>query len=254
MQSQYERLTDGQWEIIKKFLNYQRKRSLELRKVVDAILFVSRTGIQWRNLKETNFPHWQAVYYYFSKWTKSGIWNKMNAELIKMERVENQREEKPSVFIVDSQSIKLAPMIYEHRGIDGFKKINGRKRQIITDVTGRIYGSIVHSANIHDSVVSTSFLTIIQSYQKRLKKILADHAYQGDFSKIVEENQVKFEVPKREEGQKGFVVEAKRWVVERSFAWLNFFRRTTLDYEHTPESAQSFVLIANISMCLSKFK
>ena len=254
MQSQYERLTDGQWEIIKKFLNYQRKRSLELRKVVDAILFVSRTGIQWRNLKETNFPHWQAVYYYFSKWTKSGIWNKINAELIKMERIENQREEKPSIFIVDSQSIKLAPMIYEHRGVDGFKKINGRKRQIITDVTGRIYGSIVHAANIHDSVASISFLTIIQNYRKRLKKILADHAYQGEFSKIVEENQVDFEVPKREEGQKGFVVEAKRWVVERSFAWLNFFRRTTLDYEHTPESAQSFVLIANISMCLSKFK
>ena len=235
-------------------MNYQRKRNLDLREVVDAIRFIARTGIQWRNLKETNFPHWQAVYYYFNKWTKLGVWQEINLELIKLERIENQREENPSLLIVDSQSIKLAPMIFESRGVDGFKKVNGRKRQIITDVTGRIYNSIVHSANQHDSIANTPFKSTIQAYKTRLKKILADQAYQGNFSEMVEENQIIFETPKREEGQIGFVVEAKRWVVERTFAWLNFFRRTTIDYEHTPESAQSFVLIANISMCLSTFK
>ena len=99
-----------------------------MRDVFDAILYVTRSGIQWRNLSETNFPHWQAVYYYFDKWKKAGTLEQINLALNELERLQNEREAKPSLGLADSQSIKLAPRIGKNRGIDGNKKVNGRKR------------------------------------------------------------------------------------------------------------------------------
>jgi transposase len=250
MQPEFERLTDDQWEVIKQFLNYQRKRQLDLREVVDAILFVTRCGIQWRNLKETSFPDWQAVYYYFDKWSKNKVIDKINLALNRIERIQNYREDLPSLVLADSQSIKLAPMIFEHRGIDGNKNVNGRKRHLMVDVRGRIFDCQYHAANIHDTVGGQPLIARINSYQKRLKKIMTDKSYRGQFAEKVRKKEIQFEVPQHTKKQKGFVVEAKRWVVERSFAWLNFFRRVNVDHEHTPEKARSFVLLANISMCL----
>jgi len=251
MQSSYQRLTDAQWEFIKHFFNWQRKRKLDLREIFNAILFVTRTGIQWRNLSETNFPDWQAVYYYFDKWKKAGIIEEINLALNELERIEKERNPKPSLGLADSQSIKLAPMIGENRGIDGNKKVNGRKRHILTDVTGRIYQIHLHAANFHDSPQGVNLLNPTADYFTNLESIMADKTYKGTFAKAVEELGLKFEVPQRPKGTKGFVVEAKRWVVERTFAWLNFFRRTVIDYERTVESSASFLLLANISMVLS---
>lgn len=250
MQPQFERLTDGQWEIIKEFLNYQRKRKVDLRQVVNAILFITRTGIQWRNLSQTDFPHWQAVYYYFDRWTKNGVLHKINYMLNKLERIDNQMESSPSLVLADSQSVKLAPTIYEYRGTDGFKQVNGRKRHIITDTMGRIYECKVHAANIHDSRGGIALLDTIQQYGERIKTLMTDKGYRGHFAEMVSRKDIKFEVPKRQKHQKGFAVEAQRWVVERTFAWLNYFRRVVIDYEHTPEKAEAFVILANISMSL----
>ena len=250
MQSQFERLTDDQWEGIKVFFNWQRKRGLDLREVFNAILFVARTGLQWRNLKETKFPHWQAVYYYFDKWKKDGTIEKVNHKLNQMERIQNGREPFPSLGLADSQSVKLAPMIYEDRGRDGNKKVNGRKRHLLVDVLGRIYKSHVHAANLHDSPEGVNLLDVSTEYFTSLKKILADKSYRGSFAQAVEKAAVEFETPSHCEKVRGFVVEAKRWVVERTFAWLNFFRRTVMDYEHTTESTESFLYLANISICL----
>ena len=250
MQPRYERLTDDQWEVIKQFVNWQRKRKIDLRDVFDAIFFVVRTGIQWRNLKETNFPHWQAVYYYFDKWKKDGTWREINVVLNQLERLQKDREAFPSLGLADSQSIKLIPPFFEARGVDGNKKVNGRKRHVLVDVLGRIYACHVHAANYHDSPQGVHLLDYCLDFGDRLETIMTDQSYKGTFREAVEQCGMNFEIPQRQKGVKGFVVEAKRWVVERTFAWLNFFRRLVVDYERTPKSAETFLYLANISMCL----
>lgn len=253
MTAQYERLTDGQWKVIKEYLPVQRKRRHDLRVIFDAILWITRTGSQWRNL-DSSFPHWRAVYYYFDNWSRKGLLEQINEALNRHEREQLQRASSPSLGLVDSQSVKLAPMIYEYRGVDGHKKVNGRKRQLLTDVLGRIWRVCVHPANEHDSLAGTALLKDISGRMKRLKKIIGDKAYRGTFAEQVAEIQIQFEVPVRPEGTKGFVVEAKRWVVERTIAWLNFFRRVVMDYEHTIRNSVAFLYLANISMVLSKLK
>jgi transposase len=249
MQSSFQRLTDAQWEFIKHFLNWQRKRELNLRDIFDATLYVTRTGIQWRNLKETKFPDWQAVYYYFRKWKKAGIIVKINLALNEFERLKKERNPKPSLTFVDSQSIKAAPFVTD-RGIDGNKKVNGRKRHVLVDVLGRIYSTHVHPANNHDSPQGVNLLKSDDEWMEDIATIMGDKTYRGTFAKAVEALNIKFEIPDRPENTKGFVVEAKRWVVERTFAWFNFFRRLIVDHEKTVESAETFMLLANISMII----
>lgn len=118
MTPQFVRLTDGQWEVIKEFLPVQRKRHHDLREIFNAILWITRTGAQWRNL-DSSFPPWTAVYYYFYRWTKLGIIEKINQALNRYERLLLNRADSPSLGLVDSQSVKLAPMIFEYRGVDG---------------------------------------------------------------------------------------------------------------------------------------
>ncbi|MFK7808778.1 MAG: IS5 family transposase [Saprospiraceae bacterium] len=234
---------------MKQFLNWQRKRVIKLRDVLDGILWLTRTGTQWRNL-DSQFPKWRAVYYYFEKWSKSGVLEKMNIALNGLERLQLERKASPSLGLVDSQSVKLAPMIYEHRGIDGHKRVNGRKRHLIVDVLGRIWKAEVHAANIHDSPGGVALLNNIKIEMPRLKKLMTEKAYRKTFENAVKDLNIEFEIPTREDGVKGFVVEAKRWIVERSFAWLNYFRRIVIDYEHTTRSAKSFLILANISMVI----
>ncbi|MEQ9438046.1 MAG: IS5 family transposase [Cyclobacteriaceae bacterium] len=234
---------------IKPFVNWQRKRELDLRDVFDAILWITRTRAQWRNL-DSQFPDWSAVYYYFRKWTRNKTLEKMTIAVNIVERIEQGRSPTPSLGLADSQSVKLAPMMVKGRGIDGNKQVNGRKRHLLVDVLGRIWRRHVYAANGHDSPAGVNLLKEIKTLMPTLKKIIADKSYRGTFARAVEEEKLSFETPMREEGRKGFVVEAKRWVVERTFAGLNFFRRTVVDYERTTESAQSFLLIANISIVL----
>jgi transposase len=250
MQPKYERLTDDQWEVMKQFVNWQRKRKVDLRAIFDAILFITRTGLQWRNMEQTDFPDWRIVYYYFRKWKNDDTWRMINITLNQLERLQHKREALPSLGLVDSQSIKLLPTFFESRGLDGNKKVNGRKRHILVDVLGRIYACHVHAANLHDSPQGVNLLDHCLDFGDRLETIMGDNSYRGTFCDVVEYCEMNFETPIRPEGVKGFVVEAKRWVVERTFAWLNFFRRLVVDYERTPKSAETFVYLANISMVL----
>jgi transposase len=251
MTAQYERLTDGQWKVIKDYFPLQRKRRHDLRIIFDAILWITRTGCQWRNL-DSAFPPLRAVYYYFDKWSKEGRIEQINEALNRYERAQLDRKSSPSLGLVDSQLVKLAPMIYEYRGVDGNKKINGRKRQLLTDTLGRIWRVCVHPANEHDSPAGVALLQHIPDRMEWLEKIIGDKAYRGTFAEVCEQININFEIPSRPEGVKGFVVEAKRWVVERTIAWLNFFRRVVIDYEHTTRNSVSFLYLANISMVLNK--
>jgi len=250
MSPRYTRLTDSQWQNIKPLLDTQRKRKYDLREILNALLWLVRTGCQWRNM-ESSFPPWKTVYYYFERWSKDGTLEKINQKLNCLEREGIGRSGKPSLGIADSQSVKLLPMSFQDRGIDGNKLINGRKRHLLTCTLGRIWKVHVHAANEHDSPAGVNLLHWGKLEMKRLKKIVADKAYRGTFAREVKARNIKFEVPKRSKDQKGFVVETRRWVVERTFAWLNFYRRVTMDYEKTTRSATNFLYLANISMVLN---
>ena len=253
MTKQWARLTDSQWAQVKDFLPLQRKRKHDLRDIMDAILWLTRTGCQWRNLA-AQFPPWKSVHYYFSRWSRDGTLETINDHLNRQERtIVHAREESPSLLLVDAQSVRLPPMIAAHRGTDGGKWINGRKRSILTDTLGRIWRVEVHAANVHDGRAGLDLIyPDFATQMPRAKKLLADSAYTGMFAELMNElDEVTFECPSRPEGSKGFVVEAKRWVVERSFAWMNFYRRITKDLERTVENSAGFILLANIQMVLS---
>jgi len=185
MRPQFERLTDDQWEGMKVFLKWQHPRKYDLREILNAILWITRTGTQWRNL-DISFPPWKIVYYYFETWGKRGIFEKMCNELNMKERIQSGRYVNSSIFIIDSQSIKLSPIIYEHRGIDANKKVNGRKRQLLVDVLERIWNASVHAAHKHNGIGGLELLENITEKMPGVKKIMGDKAYRGTFAAAVE--------------------------------------------------------------------
>lgn len=251
MTKQFEELTDTQWAAISPYLDLKRKRKVKLRSVMDALLYMVRAGCQWRNLP-ANFPKWRAVNYYFERWKKDGTLVQMNDQLNKLDRIQCDRFATPSLVCVDSQSVKLSPMIYEDRGIDNNKKVNGRKRQLLVDTGGRIWRVLVHAANRHDGPGGSPLLDDLSTFDIRLEKILGDDAYIGVFAKKAQEKGLVFERASRPESVKGFVPIAKRWVVERTIAWTNFFRRVVKDYEYTIQSSATWVILANMTIMMQR--
>ena len=223
---------------------------------MDAILYILRTGCQWRNLPNV-YPNWQAVFWYFSKWKKTNIFADINISLNKQDRKNNGRDENPAIFSIDSQSVKLSPMIWENRGIDAHKKVNGRKRQLLpgrraVDSSGRLWFARIHAANLHDGAAALGFMPDIICQNERLVKIYGDQAYAGVFADEIEKYEIKFEKAAKPESSKGFVPVAKRWVVERTIAWSNFFRRIVKDYEYTVSSSTGWLYLANIQIMLQR--
>ncbi len=253
MQSSYTRLTTQQWEYMKLFLPEKTRGHYKLRDIVDAILWQLRTGSQWRNLPD-GFPKWTSVYYYFRKWQKDGTQQRLNTELNKMERKRQGKEQTPSLLSIDSQSIKSGPFTSESKGVDGNKKINGRKRHVITDTLGLVWGVVVGAANEADGVVANRVVEPLLGYLDRMEKILADHAYKTTFMKWVEENIIglQVEISSAPPSSKGFVPLKWRWVTERTFGIFNFFRRLDKDYEKTTESQESWILWQNCQMILNR--
>lgn len=253
MQTQFSELTDSQWQGMKYILPVQRKRKHDLRAVINALFYFTRCSVQWRNLP-WNFPPWKSVYYYFRKWTMDGTWQMLNDWLVEIERACEHKEAEASVICVDSQSVKARPFVSEERGIDGNKKINGRKRHILVDTLGLILGVVVSAANSNDGQVACQLIERNSYKFGRLKKILVDAAYKGTFSEFAREKfKVVTEVSSKPPTQRGFVPFKQRWVVERSLSWLNFFRRLDKDHEKTTKSSESMLLIANIQIILGRF-
>ena len=253
MTKQFTKLTDYQWAAISPFLPLKRKRKLDLCDVMNAILWLLRTGCQWRNLP-AEFPHWQAVYYYFDRWKTDGTLERINRELNQLDRKREKREAYPSVFCIDSQSVKLAPMICEYRGLDAHKKVNGRKREFLVDTGGRLWAAHVHAANEADGPAALPLVSDILWYGDRVEKVFGDQAYGGVFAKELAKWGIDFERASRPESAKGFVPVAKRWVVERSIAWTNFFLRIVKDYEYTLSSSVGWLLLANIQIMLQRIE
>lgn len=252
MNTQFSELTDSQWEVIKDLFPIQRKRKYDLRNVVNAILWMLRTGCQWRNL-DSKYPCWRIIYYYKRKFELDGTWQRLNGFLYELERWIQNREPLASMVSVDSQSVKVVPFCSIAKGVDGNKKVNGRKRHIIVHTMGLIIGVIVSAANLNDGNQAQVLFNRFKEQLKRCKKVLGDGAYQNGFDAwLTAHMSIALEVASRPQTARGFVPVKFRWVVERTFSWACFFRRLSKDYEKTVESSETWLLLMNCSIILSR--
>ncbi|WP_192821293.1 IS5 family transposase [Rufibacter sp. LB8] len=254
MESQYRKLTDSQWEAMKSSLPTDRKRLHSLRVIADTIFYVLRVGCQWRNLPQGCFPKWQLVYYYFRLWKSDGTLERLNWALNMRERRRQGKADSPSMVSIDSQSVKAGPFISQETGVDGNKKVNGRKRHVVTDTLGLVWGVVVHGANRADGALARRVVEPMKGYLHRMEKILADAAYQKGFMAWVEESLlgVELEVSSKPPGTEGFAPVRWRWVTERAFGMFSFFSRLDKDHEKTTESAESWVLWQNCQVILNR--
>ena len=252
-------LTDAQYQNIKKILKSHRKRKWDLRLLFNAIFYVIKTGIQWRMLP-VNYPPWQTVYWYFKKWEKDGSWELIHAELYLKARRAEKREESASAAIIDSQTV-VTDFVGGIRGFDAGKKKVGRKRHILVDTLGLLMIVVVHRADIQDRdgarFVFNRLLKNLFSFN-RIKIFFADGGYAGALVTWVAERfkalGAELSIIKRNDKAKGFKVLPKRWIVERTFAWLGFQRRLTKDYERKATTSETIVKIAMIRLMLNRIQ
>ena len=247
-------LTDSQWEAIKSIFNVKRKRKHSIREIFNAVLYVVKTGCQWRMLP-LSFPKWQLVYYYFARWKHEGLIEEVNEVLRNLLRSKSGRKISPSLACIDSQSVKTTRIGGAQRGFDGGKRIKGRKRHIITDTMGLLLVVVVHAANIHDSKAADKVISKLRGRFGRLVKVIADGGYRGE---LIENTKRKLgiilEVILRKEESSAFSIIPKRWVVERTFAWLENSRRLSKDFEFHTSTSQAMVQLAMIQIMLNRIR
>ena len=243
-------LTDNQWQSIEKFFDYKRKRKHPLRKIFDAILYVVKTGCQWRMLSKT-YPPWQLVYYYFREWKYKGLIEIVLEEMVYKIRKSMNRTPEPTACIVDSQSAKTTSVSGFEIGYDAGKKVKGRKRHIATDTMGNLLVVEVHSASDQDRVKGFDVMSKAKSTYKSIEKIFADGGYTGKLVKRVKDGlNCKLEIVKRTD--KEFKVLHKRWVVERTLAWFSNDRRNSKDYEFSPLTSETIIQLSFIKVALKR--
>ncbi|NDV47255.1 IS5 family transposase [Paludibacter sp. 221] len=246
-------LTESQWQYIEKILNDKRKREHSLHDIWNALLYLVKSGCQWRMLPQ-DFPHWSAVYYYFKKWKNNGVFEEILDHLNEKERKSHHKKELPSVGIIDSQSVKTAHTCAQDIGYDAGKKIKGRKRHIVTDTLGCLLLVLVHGAGVQDRNGIKQVLPVLKyKFRSSIKAIIADNGYSGQpiIDWVKQQLSWSLMIIKRTEESK-FKVLPKRWIVERTLAWISYSRRMSRDYEKLTETSQTMTQLAMIRIFIKR--
>lgn len=261
-------LSDAEWELLAPLLPPAsctgRPRKWPLRVVADAIFYVLRSGCAWRMLPR-EFPPWPTVYAHFRRWLRNGTLRRVHDALRAHVREKEGRAAEPSAAVIDSRSVKSAGMGGPARGYDGAKRLKGRKRHLLVDTTGLVLLACVHAADLHDRDGARLLVgTAPPQELSRMELVWADQGYTGQFARWLDEErgwQLRvIRHPDRQMWRYGleekpkhtFRVLPRRWVVERTFAWLGQSRRLSKDYERLPETGEAMIHAAMSRLMLRR--
>ena len=246
-------LTLSQWQFIKSSLDIaERKRKHTLREVWNAINYLVKTGCQWRMLP-SNFPKWQLVYYYYSKWACLDWFDLLLEKLRSKVRLQKGQNSQASLGIMDSQSVRWGNN-RSLKSFDGNKKVKGIKRHIVVDKNGFLIAVMVGVAHVHDSKAALLLMRVLKEFLCSIKVIIADGGYRGELADEVKKTfgYIIKVVMRSDDKTTVFKPVSKRWVIERTFSWFDNDRRLCRNYELLFESSENMVKLSAIKLLLNK--